>query len=346
MDSLIIRDEIEKILNQWYVAFLFILVGSAAGLVLAYIVPTPYRATADMYVGIDVTRVNEMDYLIPLAKTEPLNLDDYKNWQLKQVAAILTSDEVLKNSLDEAGITQNLSSFKRDLNLFWYDTGTWRFEVKNRDQKLAEKFVESWREQGYQKIEQLLVVSQETANLDARLFALADQIGSQKANGALINTFLSESSDWLSLLLEQSQNEPLSEQMNTDLNNWMLAFRQNDQLWQVPVGFFPQADDPAVDYIVWLNAAQDDATANLLISQSILEALETEREDVLPDYYQSLEDSLGLSANLVLKPLNSDVQVSQVRSLGNLIVGGTIIGILTWLVMVIFQISTREKENA
>jgi len=345
MDSLTIRDEIKKMINQWYIALLFILVGSAAGLVLAYLVPTPYRATADIYVGIDVTRVNEMDYLIPLAQTEPLNLDDYKNWQLKQVASILTSDEVLKNSLDEAGITQNLASFKKDLNLFWYDTGTWRFEVKNPDQKLAEKLVESWREQGYQKIEQLLVVSQETANLDARLFALADQIGSQKANGALINTFLSESSDWLSLLLEQSQNEPLSEQMKTDLNNWMLAFRKNEQLWQVPVGFFPQADHPAVEYIVWLNAARDDATANLLITQSILEALETEREDVLPDYYQSLDDSLGLSANLVLKPLNSDVQVSQVRSLGNLIVGGTIIGILTWLVMVVFQISTRGKEN-
>ena len=72
------RDLFQKIINDFYMAMSI----------------TPdrrdaYQATADMYVGIDVVRVNAMEYIIPLAKDEPLNLDDYKNWQLKQVADIL-----------------------------------------------------------------------------------------------------------------------------------------------------------------------------------------------------------------------------------------------------------------
>ncbi len=102
---------------------------------LSYILPAPYRATADLYVGIDVTRVNEMEYLIPLAKTEPLNLDDYKNWQLKQVSSILSSDEVVLNTLEALGNPEDLGSFKKDIDLYWYDTGVWQLEVIKNESK-------------------------------------------------------------------------------------------------------------------------------------------------------------------------------------------------------------------
>ena len=99
MESWKIRDEAIKTGSQWYLILAFIVIGALVGFLIAYLVPSPYRATADLYVGIDVVRVNEMEHIIPIAKEEPLNLDDYKNWQLKQVSDILKTNMVVEETL-------------------------------------------------------------------------------------------------------------------------------------------------------------------------------------------------------------------------------------------------------
>ncbi|OQX61641.1 MAG: hypothetical protein B5M51_07480 [Anaerolinea sp. 4484_236] len=93
------RDEILRMTRQWYVVLAFIIVGGLLGYGGTYLFPAPCRVTADLYVGIDVIRVGEMAHVIPLAEHEPLNLDDYKNWQLKQVADVVSSEKVLAKTL-------------------------------------------------------------------------------------------------------------------------------------------------------------------------------------------------------------------------------------------------------
>ena len=213
MESWSLREEILKIINKWYLILLFAILGGVAGLVLSYMFPAPYRATADLYVGIDVTRVNEMQYLIPLAKTEPLNLDDYKNWQLKQVSSILSSDEVLLYTLDVLGKPENLSSFKRDIDLYWYDTGVWQLEVTKIDKNEAGRAVQAWLDEGYKKIEELLEISDVTAQLDAHLFALADEIGSLKSRTSKLESFHNSAAEWKSVFSAQDQTQPLDDNL-------------------------------------------------------------------------------------------------------------------------------------
>ena len=81
MDSWSIRDEVLRSVNQWYLIFVFIIVGGLIGFLIAYLVPSPFQATAEIYVGIDIARVNEMESIIPLASSEQLNLDDYNQFR-------------------------------------------------------------------------------------------------------------------------------------------------------------------------------------------------------------------------------------------------------------------------
>lgn len=346
MESWSLREEILRIINKWYLALLFIFVGGLVGLALSYIFPAPYRATTDLYVGIDVTRVNEMEYLIPLAQHEPLNLDDYKNWQLKQVSAILSSDEVLLNTLEVLGKPEDLGSFKKDLDLYWFDAGVWKLEVVKADKNQASAAVQAWLDEGHKKISELLEFSEITASLDAQLFALADEIGFLKSQSSKLESFQSSAEDWHIVFIAQDQVQPLAEDLLTELNAWILVYRKNGQLWQVPVGDFPQPEDPVLDYSLWLENAEILARQELRASQSQLEILEEDREKVLPDYHQSLEDSLGLSANLVLQPISSEVEVTQTRATGEIVLGGGILGLLAWLISAIFMISKRGDGDA
>lgn len=345
MESWSFRDTVVGYISKWYLILIAIILGGLLGMVISYLLPAPYQATGDIYVGIDVTRVNEMEFLIPLAKAEPLNLDDYKNWQLKQVAAILASDDVLSRTLNALGKTESISSFKKGLDLYWFDAGVWKLEVVQKDKDLASAAVEAWMVEGHKKIEELLEFSEITAALDAQLFALADEIGSLKSRSSKLMSFMDKAEEWTRVFADQDQTQPLSADLLVELNAWILVHRKNDEHWQVPVGNFPQPEGPVADYSTWLENASLLAGEELEAAQSQLAILEGEREKVLPDYHQALEDSLGLSANLVLQPLSSEVEVIKLRSTGDAVLGGGILGLLAWTVFFIINNSKNGKGN-
>ena len=68
MDSWKLREALFLSLSQWYQVLAFILIGAVIGFGFASLTPAPYQATRDLYLGIDISRVNEMAYLIPLAE--------------------------------------------------------------------------------------------------------------------------------------------------------------------------------------------------------------------------------------------------------------------------------------
>ena len=63
------------------------------------------------------------------------------------------------------------------MDIYWFDTGVWQLEVLNSEKSQAELAVQTWLDEGYKKLNELLEVSKANAILDAQLFALADDIG-------------------------------------------------------------------------------------------------------------------------------------------------------------------------
>ena len=312
-------------------------------------IPAPYRATADLYVGIDVTRVGEMEYVYQLAKTEPLNLDDYKNWQLKQVSSIISSDLVLDNTLlalqeiDVSWEDITTAEFRRSLDIYWFDTGVWQLEVYHPDKSQAVLAVQTWLNEGHEKLTQLLEISKMNAVNDAQLFDLADEIGTLKGRKARLETFLSSSNEWIERLENESQDNPLAEELVEELNAWILVYRENEEYWQVPMGDYPGNIEPVSEYLPWLSSARLVAQKDLEESEPQLALLMDERNKVLPEYHELLEDSLGLSANIVLEPNISQPAVEKIRSSGTMTLGGGILGIMIWLIYTFLKIEHNRK---
>lgn len=351
MDSWNFRDEFMRSVNQWYLVLLFIVGGGLIGYLMSYLVPAPYRATADLYIGINITRVNEMEYLIPLAKEEPLNLDDYKNWQLKQVADIISSASVIKNTLTTLRETDpdweeiSLEKLSQAMDIYWYDTGTWQLEVVLPVEEQAAEAVQTWLDTGYQKITELLVISDSVALLDAQLVSLNVGIGQIYKRMAALESFLSSSEDWIAVLGEFTPDLPLDEDTLAEFNTWILLYQDDEASWRVPAEDYPATDQGAGEYLSWLKDVQSTAAIELEESQSQITCLNNIREQVLPQYHEALDDSLGLSANLVLQPNSSLTAVDQARSTGAATLGGGILGLFAWLLVVIFRIKGSRVEN-
>ena len=275
------RDEVLRMTRQWYIVLAFIVVGGLLGYGGTYLFPAPYRVTADLYVGIDVIRVGEMEHVIPLAKHEPLNLDDYKNWQLKQVADVVSSEKVLIKTLESLRARDaywnqlEITDLKALLDIYWYDAGTWQLEVIHPQAKYAAQVAETWRNMGYAHIEELLVSAERATALDAEL---------------------------------QSSN--------------------------ISIGIVEERI-----------ASLGEGTA-LEEAQAELSVLTVQREEILEEYHQAQDDSLGLSANLFLEPNFEVSQGGRARSTGTvtLVSGG--IGLLVWVLIAFLHAQRKENANA
>jgi len=162
---------------------------------------------------------------------------------------------------------------------------------------------------------------------------------------AALDSFLSSSEDWIAVLGEFSPDSPLDEDTLAEFNNWILVYQDNEGSWRVPAKDYPTTDQGAGEYLSWLKEVQLTAVIELEEAQLQITYLNNVREQVLPQYHEALDDSLGLSANLVLQPNSSQTAVEQVRSTGAATLGGGILGLFAWLLVVIFRIKGSRVEN-
>lgn len=351
MESWKIRDEILRSASQWYLILAMIIAGGLIGYLVSYMLPSPYRAMADIYVGIDVIRVNEMEHVIPLAEEEPLNLDDYKNWQLKQVADVLTTSEVVKNTLntlkdgDAEWDSISQTDFRNALDIYWYDAGSWRMEATFPDKDQASSAVQTWIDIGHDYISELLEISKSAAELDNQLWSVNIAISGYKAKRASLKTFLSTAEKWEARLEAEESSSPLSEDVLAEFNDWIRVYDEGDSAWQIPKDDFPESHQNSAEYLTWLRGVVSTAQTALNEIQPALDILQSEREDILPDYHQALEDSIGLSANIVLQPNTSEVTVRPVRQTDILTLGGAFLGLVAWITFAVFRIRNSRKEN-
>lgn len=350
MASWTLKDEFKRAIDHWYLIIGFIVVGGLFGFGFSSLLPAPYRASADLYVGIDVTRVNEMEYLIPLAKTEPLNLDDYKNWQLKQLSDIFYSDPVLDaalSSLKEENPTwesMSLVDFRKNLDIYWYDTGIWRLEYSAADRLLAEEAVAAWLNAGYQRVSHLLVFSERVAALDAELEINKKASSALKVQDARLVSFQESSQGWLDTISSLDLTDPLAEDLLSELRIWTLNYLEQPQYWQIPMAGFPSREAPASDYLPWLENARSLAASAEDEIQAQLDVLAQERESLLPVYHQNLDDSLGLSANIVLQENSAIPEVSRVRNPGMVTLAGAGLGFIAWLIFAVVGIKGTDEH--
>jgi hypothetical protein len=351
MSSWSLRDQFKKVIDQWYLILGFLLLGALLGFGISTISPAPYRAEVDLYVGINITRVNEIEYLIPLAKEEPLNLDDYKNWQLKQLMDLFFSDQVLEDALsllaeqDPYWQEMTISDFRQGLDIYWYDTGIWRLAYKHDDQRYAVASVQAWLDAGYDYIADLLIFSERVAELDAELEINKKVASNIKAHAVRITTFRKSTSEWL-------ENNPAQD------GDTLLVPTQHEELWSLvsadlfetgiwpSLENFPQPGSSLLQYRSWLEETSRQAVIVLNEIEQQLAILEQERNEILPEYHNMLDDSLGLSANVVLRENSAVPVVNQVRDRGTTALAGAGIGLISWLVFTVIRFRGQlENQN-
>ena len=346
-----LRNEVYAALHRWPLILLYGLVGCALGVLLSFIWPSPWRATAEIYVGMEPYRWSEDENVVAYALGTRFNFaDDYKNWQMSNLNALVTMDDILLETLDRLRQSDdywsdvNRRALGNMLQVFWRNPGRWRLVADHTDPNIASAAALAWREVVYETVQQSINYAQDTFRLDIQLKANQNQIVNLTTQQAELETTYSG----LSTLKNELQTIPESQSVD-DLTRWQIwswashAALSNPR-WETLLAELPAAGETPVIYLTWLEQAQLTLDQDLQTLQTQIDTLSTQQAQANAEYAIASQASRGLSANLQLEKISdTPPKPIAVRPTAQMALIGTIIGISIWAILWLVRLTLSKN---
>jgi hypothetical protein len=351
MEEWMFREKLKKFIQSWPILiFVFIGSGILAGL-LVHLFPPLQWGVAELYIGIDMTRVYDVSSLATYAKTEPFNIDDYKNWQLTQASSIALSEEIAiqtlneLNELDEDWSIVTTSEFKKMQEIDWYDVGVWRLRIRASDGEKALQAVKIWRDIAREELLRLISEAEDVLEYEGRLRAADEIVTSGEIRLQQLDELKIVIDKEIAKLDAMDPSHILTVTESDELWKLIAEFSNSDQIWTRILSDIPPAGAKPSDYTLWLDAVQiqiEDQTD--LISQT-KESIEGGLDPTREDYLREISEAEGLSASLFVEDhysepfLESRYPASVVGIIASF--AGLLVYIIVWVMITDIKV---EKE--
>jgi len=345
-----LREEIIQVTHRWPVIVMFCLVGSLIGLATSVCLPSPHRATKELYVGLNVYQSTEDRNASEHAGLQFYNPDDYKNWQMANLNSLIFMDTIMDETLIHLRILDpywsNLdkTELTRMLHAYWRNAGKWRLVAENDNSHHATQAVSTWEDVVVDRVHDAVYESQKLMLLDKQLESLT-LAQAQVISRTLELTQIRESlNTWRTSVTQQDTKLPANE-IDREMISNLLDMAEPGNAGQRLSDAFPSTEAPLQDYITWLDSVFSLLDKQILISQSQIAALEDKKNEVASIYTDSSRKSLGLSADLqVDKITTAQPELTIVRPTGLLVLIGGILGLISWAILWVTRISLLTRK--
>ncbi len=346
-----LREELATASQKWHIVVLYILVGALLGAGASWILPGPYEAMTDFYVGLDIYR-SLRDFNIPI---RPEGVNDYKNWQMEDLKLVIRSETVMEETLkllrQEDSHWNNVKSSELALilNVYWRNAGRWRLAAKDQQNNYARQAVRAWEKAALKEVKSGVEQSQLVLVLDARIQALAAKLADLSARKAQIENTQTSVNDWLLRAGSLPEDDMIPEKLFLEILAILQAAQlsDSDQTISSPGNNVPP---PVLSDIASVKQWTYQFKNRLQTETESLNAqtnqLEEDMTRLKEQYASASKNSWGLSANLIVRSFTDEPPlVRQLRPVGQMILIGAVIGLLLWIVQWLGVISLAKPPG-
>jgi len=346
-----VRRKFSSLIQRWYLIFFVFILSAVVAWGGVHLWPPQHQASTTVYVGIEIKRVFDVSSMATYAKTEPFNIDDYKNWQLSQLESMARSEKVAKDTLSvlraDDPYWKDISpqEFQALQRVDWRDVGTWRLTISSSDPDRAAQAVNIWSSEFVEYASSLISKADSAFSLDGELRALdVQQVGLEMELSEFerIEEGLTEFKSDLSRRGEDQTLDPL---LRWEL--WGLAAGPEDRtsLWTGMLDQFPEADGRGADYMTWIESLLVVLSTQKEINQETLVELQQKEETLTERFLQETQKSKGLSPSLHVESASSPVSIHSVYpdGLSALLGGG--LGVIIYLMAFLFITEVEDIKK-
>ncbi len=346
-----LREKLVQFIETWPILITVFLVSGLIAWGTVHLFPPLQRATADLFIGIDITRVNDVSSLATYAETEPFNVDDYKNWQLSQINGIATSERIANltleklRELDPYWDDVSAAEFQELQDLFWYDVGKWRLQIQAPENKYALQGVQAWREILLQDLSRLIRESEDVLELEGRMRAsdiVISQFGTRVTEMELLTVEIAT----VQVELESADPQQGMDD-STRMDLWLLiaGAAEENILWEQVLDEIPEKNQPYLAYILWMDQVLAVVESDLESHQAIKEELVSDHELLTEDYLREIKEAHGLSASLYIEEETNQPKIIETYPDTQIALLGSLVGLLVYIIIWVMY-SERQRENS
>jgi hypothetical protein len=338
-----LREETLLVAHRWPIIVLCCLGGALLGWIVSLFWPSPYRATKELFVGLNIYPSEEYRYVADFAGLQFGNTNDYKNWQMANLNSLIYMDEIIDETLARLQRTDLYwKDVSRDelvgmLHAYWRNAGKWRLVAEMNDAEHASQAVSVWHDVVISRVHKAVLASRDVMALDLQLKSTV----SAHTQALARQSALIQNRDSLEALRKEIIQNP--EAPVEDADRWLMLYLIADArfapaLKQLEANFPPSG--AGVDqHLDWIDQALRSLDQEIQVSGSQAEEFEKRMAQMQTRYSEASQDSLGLSANLQVDKITDDLPRSSIvrpTSLFILIGGllGLIAGVALWLVRI------------
>jgi hypothetical protein len=344
-----LRDEILSATQHWPWLALFCLLGCLAGWAVSFIWPTPHRATTELYVGLNVYRSSEDTNASQYAGIELVNANDYKNWQMASLNSLTTMDEVIQETLQRLKETDpywqkvDPARLAKSLHVYWRNAGKWRLVAENENPRYASQAVTTWQEVVLDRVHAAVNESQRAMVLEFQLKSIAVAQSQIITGTESLKKSEADLASWTDKLAQMDENRLLDGTERWQL--WRSIARNNlDASWNPLLEAFPDPAAAARDYSRWVERVTPALAETIQSQENQIEDLSAQASEVKRLFSEASQKSRGLSATLDVEKISgARTERTIVRPTGMMVLVGSIIGLIAWLIQWFAGISLRGK---
>jgi len=330
-----VRVDLLEFTHRWPIAILAFLVGCILGLIVSFTFPTPYAAETTLFVAYNADAIFR-------------NPDDYKNWHMGELNALIVTPDVIQETLDRLRqidpYWENVSTeeLQASLNIYWRNTGIWRLVVENDTAQHASQALEIWEDVFLETYQRASQAAFKMTTLGSQLHNLNTNQAEAKTRAAELWSAESGIQAWMESVSHLPDDQPVDPIIRWRL--WSLAARAAgyDPAWDALLENFPPAGANLGEYVTWLDQALTSLDAAIETLESQIASIESERMEIEPLYQIALEESRGISSMIyVERGSNSPPDTSPLRQTGLAALVGGLIGLMAWVIIGLARISIK-----
>jgi len=327
-----------RYLHRWPIGLAAFLIGALIGLAITFLIPSPIIAETTLFVSYNADAIVR-------------NPDDYKNWQMGQLNALIVAPDIVEatyNTLTEIDpywktVTQD--DLMRSLGIHWRNTGTWRLAVTSDTPEHSSQALQIWVEYLLNAYQQAVVSAHNSETLAQSLDAINLELIKTKSRAAELEEIKAIMQETNQELMSSSQDEPLDTVTRWRLGSLAAQASGYNPAWVTILTRFPSADALPAEYAEWLAHTSESLDIELQTIYAQVANLEAEKADYEAKQGEYTASSRGLSSSVnVEKGTDSPPKVTSLRQTGVLVLIGGIIGLTTWFIFGLIKISLKRDN--
>jgi hypothetical protein len=345
-----LREELYQSFHRWPVMLFSILAGALLGLGLSFLWPAHYRATSELYLALNPYRKFEDTIFEALANPKYSNLDNYQYWQMGQLQGAIYLDSFLQPTLEKLREKDpfwnniDIHQLRGMLSDEWRTTGAWSLIANHPDAKYAGEAAKTWAEISLNMIAQSVDAARRTFMVDQKMQSASDERLRASNRAGDLTTAIDALMKWQAEVKAKDPQKPIESSERWKLLAIITGQAEFTPGWTRALDSQPSADAPLSAYQDWVGKIMALMEQEISTMNNRVAEMDVERISLAQQFATEQRASLSFSPNIeVLKRVDRDTKM--IRPTPSLILIGSIIGLLTWLIAELVRVNKFRSRQ-